>query len=279
MAREQWIIAPGQGRIIDVDDVHRLKVSLNRGHIDVIGHDEPGARIEIDGVTGKDLSVTLEDGQLTIDHPQLGWENFVSVFRGFRGTASASVSILVPHHVALTFGVVSAEGLVSGVYGTASVSTVSSAIVVDRCRGDLQVNAVSGELVVRAHEGRVTAHTVSGEVTVSGTIDQLTCDSVSGDMVADLQGSPAAVRANSVSGDVLVRVPADTPVNYRLNSVSGRVQLGENEFRGVKGGFSGSWPAATSGAARTLNLKVNTVSGRITALHGAGTSAPAEAVR
>lgn len=268
MAREEWIITPGQSRIIDLDGVERLKLGLIRGHVDVIGHDEPTARVEISEVTGKDLTVTFDAGRLTIDHPQISWDNFLGAFHGFRGKASAQVSVLVPREIALNFGVVSAEGFVSGLIGPASVSTVNGTVLVDDCRGDLQLNAVNGELIARAHRGGVVAHTVSGEITVSGAVTSLTMDSVSGDLFADLEGAPERLRANTVSGDVTLRLTSGVVLDYRINTVSGRVQLDESEFRGVKGGFSGTWPSSIPGAPRT-ELKVNTVSGNIVALHRA----------
>ena len=57
MAIEKWVITPGESRVIDLELVRKLKVSLIGGKVDVIAHDEPGARIEISGVTGKDLKV------------------------------------------------------------------------------------------------------------------------------------------------------------------------------------------------------------------------------
>lgn len=42
MTLEKWIIHPGETRVIDIEDVRRLKVGLIGGQIDVIAHDEPG---------------------------------------------------------------------------------------------------------------------------------------------------------------------------------------------------------------------------------------------
>lgn len=271
MAREEWFIQPGESRIIDIDDVRALKVALVGGHVDVVGHDEPGARVEVHGVTGKSLKVVVDNGRLSVDHPQISWENFIDVFRWFKGGTSADVSIAVPRSVRLNFGIVTAEGLVTGLENKASVSTVSGALVVDACSDELTVNAVSGEVTVSDHDGAVWLHTVSGDATVSGSIDELTTDSVSGDLYADLRDVAAKVRMNSVSGNLTVRIPA-TPVEYRVSTVTGRLRLGDQEFRGIKGGFTGRFGAAEGIA---IELRANTVSGDVSVLPARVPAAPA----
>lgn len=94
---EKWLIAPGEERVIDIESVTRLKVGLVGGQVDIIAHDEPGIRIEVHGVTTKDLRVEAHDGEVEIDHPQLGWDNFLEVFRNFgSGGPRAEVSVAVP---------------------------------------------------------------------------------------------------------------------------------------------------------------------------------------
>ncbi|MDF2920022.1 MAG: hypothetical protein K0S70_4240, partial [Microbacterium sp.] len=73
---EKWIVHPGETRVIDLEDVRELKIGLVGGQIDVIAHDDPSARIEVHGVTVKDLRIEMTDGRLEIDHPQLRWDNF-----------------------------------------------------------------------------------------------------------------------------------------------------------------------------------------------------------
>ena len=168
MAIEKWVIAPGESRVIDLELVRKLKVSLIGGKVDVIAHDEPGARVEISGVTGKDLMVAIDGDILEIDHPQLRWDNFIDVFKGFVGSAKAEVSILAPRHVALKLGVVSGDALVSGFTTDAKFSTVSGDLVLDNHEGDVELSSVSGEMSAGNHIGRITAHSVSGDVVATG---------------------------------------------------------------------------------------------------------------
>ena len=83
MTLEKWLIHPGETRVIDVDDVRTLKIGLVGGQVDVIAHDEPGVRIEVHGVTVKDLRIEATGDALEIDHPQLRWDNFLEAFRNF----------------------------------------------------------------------------------------------------------------------------------------------------------------------------------------------------
>ena len=262
MAQEKWLV--DGPKVIDVEAVRKLKVSLIGGQVNIVGHDEPGARVEVHSVRGKALRVSIDGDTLEVDHPQLGWDNWIEVFRSFTGKASADVSIMVPRDVALKFGVVSASALISGLTDDATISTVSGDIVVDNVYGDLQLNAVSGEIAVRGHYGNVNAKTVSGEVTASGEIMKFVCDGVSGNVFLDLTGTPDAVRVNTVSGDVTVRLESGTPAQYKISTVSGRLQLDDSEITGVRGTYTGKYGELDK---YWLDFRANTVSGNVSVLH------------
>ena len=262
MAQEKWLV-DGE-KVIDIDMIRKLKVGLIAGQVNIIGHDEPGARVEVHSVHGRELKITIDGDTLEIDHPQLRWDNFIDVFRSFNGSARADLSITVPRDVALKFGVVSASALISGLTEDASISTVSGDVVIDNIYGDLQLNGVSGEIAVRNHYGNIYAHTISGDVTVSGEIMKFTADTVSGDVFADITGMPDEVRVNTVSGSVTTRLAADVPAQYKINTVSGRLQLDQSEITGVRGGFTGKYGTLDK---HWLEFKANTVSGNISVLH------------
>ena len=269
MAQEKWLIQPGESRTIDVEVVRSLKAGLLGGQIDIIGHDEPGARVEVHSVQGRELKVVIDGERLEIDHPQLRWDNFIDVFRSMRSSAKADISVLVPRDVALKFGVVSASALISGLRSDARLSTVSGDIVADGLRGDLELNSVSGELSARDHHGRIVAHTVSGDVTVSGTITRFSADGVSADIMADILGTPDEIQINTVSGDTTIRIPEALGARYRVNTVSGKVQLDNvtvvgslgKGYVGTAGTLDGSW----------VEISVNSVSGDAAVLRSAAT--------
>ncbi len=262
MARQKWLV--DSAKVIDVHRVTQLKVGLVAGQVDIVGHDEPGARVEVHSVDGKPIKISIEGDTLEVDHPQLDWENFIDVFKYFRGHARADVSILVPRDVELKLGVVSASAVVSGLKRGGRISTVSGEAVIDGCAGKLELNAVSGELSARNHSGDITARTVGGDISATGEIGKFGGDTVSGNVMLDMAGVPDTVRVNTVSGNVTARLAESVPTEYRINTVSGRVQLGDAEIFGVRGGYT-----ATVGEldGNWLEFRANTVSGDISVLH------------
>ncbi|MDZ4045154.1 MAG: DUF4097 family beta strand repeat-containing protein [Rhodoglobus sp.] len=263
MAQEKWMI--DGPKTIDIEMIRKLKVGLIAGQVNVVGHNEPTTRVEVHSVVGRELKITVDGDTLEIDHPQLRWDNFVEVFSSWRGgTARADISIQVPRDVALKFGVISASGLITGLTEDASVSTVSGDLVIDNVYGDLQLNAVNGEIAVRSHYGSINAHTVSGDITASGEIMRFTADTVSGDVFLDITGVPDEIRVNTISGSVTTRLAADVAAQYRINTVSGRLQLDNSEIRGIRGAYTGKFGNLEK---RWLDFKANTVSGDISVLH------------
>ncbi|WP_350348737.1 DUF4097 family beta strand repeat-containing protein [Agromyces sp. G08B096] len=271
MSIEKWSIAPGESRIIDLELVRHLKISLIGGKVDVIAHDEPGARVEISGVTGKELAVTIDGDRLEIDHPQLRWDNFIEAFKGFAGSARAQVSILAPRQVALKLGIVSGDALVSGFDGDAKFSTVSGDLVVDNHSGDIELSSVSGEVSAGNHVGRVTAHTVTGDVIASGEIVVFAADTVSGDLIVDAHGTPSRVDTNTVSGKLTLRFDEGAGARYRVNTVSGTLFIDDSRFKGMLG--KGFERVTGELAGQWLDLAANSVSGDISIMHRAPANA------
>ncbi len=231
--------------MIDIERASKLKIGLVGGQVDVIAHDEPGIRIEVHNVTVKDLRIESDGTQIEIDHPQIGWDNFLEVFRNFgAGGPKAEISVAVPRDIALTLGVVSAGALVSGLTEDARLNTVSGDLIVDTHRGDLNINTVSGDVQVRGGlAGTAMANTVSGGVALTGEIRKATIDSVSGTMLIDATGAVNTVSLNSVSGDATVRLDEALAANYVARTLSGRIVIdgvprgssGPSNFTGSRG--------------------------------------------
>lgn len=262
---EKWLIAPGEERVIDIDSASRLKVGLVGGQVDVIAHDEPGIRIEVRGVTVKDLRVESDGTQVEIDHPQIGWDNFLDVFRNFgAGGPKAEVSIAVPRGIALTLGVVSAGALVSGIRNDAKLNTVSGDLIADGIAGDLTANSVSGDMQVRGLTGSINANSVSGDVAVTGSLRKATVDTVSGSILIDAVGDMNTINLNTVSGGTTVRLDETLPANYVLRSMTGRITVdgverssgGPSSYTGQAGELAGSF----------VDVRANSVSGGVTVL-------------
>ena len=265
---EKWLIAPGEERVIDIASATRLKVGLVGGQVDVVAHDEPGVRIEVNGVSVKDLRIESDGTQVEIDHPQISWDNFLDVFRNFgAGGPKAEISIAVPRSIALTLGVVSAGALISGIRNDAKLNTVSGDIIADSLTGDLTVNSVSGDVQVRGLTGSINANSVSGDVAITGTLRKATVDTVSGAILVDAIGDMNTINLNTVSGAATMRLDETLPANYVLRTMSGKILVdgversssGPSSYSGQQGELAGSF----------VDVRANTVSGAITVLRRA----------
>lgn len=268
MTLEKWLIHPGETRVIDIEAVRSLKVSMLGGQIDVIAHDEPGARIEVHSVTSKDLRIEVTGDALEIDHPQLRWDNFLTAFRGLGASgAKADISLLVPRHIAITLGIVSASALIAGFTTDAKLNTVSGDILVDGLTGDLDVNSVSGDVQVRDLHGAFNANSVSGDIAATGTLRRAAADTVSGNVLFDTVGPISQVNVNTVNGNATLRIPEGYPANSVVRSVSGKIVIdgtvhsgsGTTNYTGSSGTLAGQF----------VDIRVNTVSGDLTVLRQA----------
>jgi hypothetical protein len=274
MTLEKWIIHPGETRVIDIEDVRKLKVGLVGGQIDVIAHDEPGIRIEVHAVSIKDLRIEATGDVVEIDHAQLRWDNFLEVFRNFgAGGPKAEISVAVPRDIALNLGVVSASALVSGIRSDVRLNTVSGDIIADGVEGNASVNAVSGDVQIRELTGTLVANSVSGDVAATGAIRKATIDTVSGAMLVDSKGEANAVNLNTVSGSSTIRLDVGLPANYAIRSVGGRVQV-DGAVQSGRGGFANFMGSVGELSGSFVDVRANSVSGDITVLRRASVTAP-----
>ncbi|WP_206448333.1 DUF4097 family beta strand repeat-containing protein [Agrococcus sp. KRD186] len=262
---ERWTIGEGQSRVIDLDAVTALRVGIVGGSVDIVGHDEPTARVEVHRVEGRDLTVTLEQGRLSISHPKVSWDDVWESVKALVGVrARVELSIVVPRQVALSLGQVNASALVTGLRSRASLSTVSGAIQVESHEGDLDLNTVSGDVEVSGGTGRLSVHGVSASVTASGALEHIGIDTVSGEVLLDVHGSPRGITANSVSGDVTVRLDAGQGVRATTRTVSGRGSVAGVAMpkRGGRESVDG---------ANAFDFSASTVSGDVTIVQRDGT--------
>jgi DUF4097 and DUF4098 domain-containing protein YvlB len=264
MADQNWDVSSAQ--TIDVHSVTSLKLGMVRGRFDVVAHHEPVTRIEISEVQGDPVAVSLEDGRLEVRHQLHGPQGW---FKNLMGTVNhnsenyAVISIAVPATVEVEAGTVSGDGLVSGMAGRTRLNTVSGSVMADGTDGELHVNTVSGEVNARHHSGVLTAKTVSGEVTASGNFSHIRANTVSGGMSFDLLGYTQDFGANSVSGDLTIRIPHDVGVDIVAKSASGRVVIDHQQYH-VPGG---KVETIAGPDAKLMLVRTNSVSGTTSIFH------------
>ncbi len=265
----QWRIETPQS--LDLEGVRRLEVRMVAGNVDVVGRTEDAAsgaaQVEVSQLDGP-LTVSLENGTLTIVHERLTWGGLLDWVGNRR--ASATVSVSVPADCPVELGVVSADAVVSGIEADrTAVKSVSGDVTLDGVRSDISAQTVSGDLESRQLAGTLRFTTVSGDLTVvRGESDHVKAESVSGDLVLDLDLLRGGrIDASSVSGDLTVRMPDDVGLQVDVKTMSGSLH---SSFLGMtttkKPGKASLVGQVGDGGGR---LSAKTVSGDVTLLRRA----------
>lgn len=264
MEQNSWTVTGPQ--TIDVDGVRSLKLGIVRGRFDIVTHDEDVARIEVSELNGDPLAVSLTDGRLEVRHQLHGPQGW---FKNLMGTVhnnssnSVFVSIALPTGVDVEAGTVSGDGMVSGLSGHTRLNTVSGSVLADSTAGELGVSTVSGEVIARNHHGVLTAKSVSGEVTASGDFSNIRANTVSGDLSFDLHGFTRDFGANSVSGDVTIRLPHDIGVDIIAKTASGAVVIDDQKYAQP----GGTVQTIAGPDAKLMLVRTNSVSGKTSIFH------------
>ncbi|MFC8593480.1 DUF4097 domain-containing protein [Streptomyces atroolivaceus] len=266
MPESTWTVAEPQKLSFDAP-VTALNVRTVDGVINVVGTDEPTARLEVSAIDGPPLIVTLEDGTLTVTYEDLPWQGLLTWLDRRSPRRSAAVSIAVPAGAAVEVGVIGAEAVVSGIRGRTELRGISGDSTLVGLSGAVRAETVSGSLEAQTVTGDLRFQSVSGDLTVvEGAGSSVRAESVTGHMVLDLGTSPKPtdIRLTSVSGEIAIRLPHPADAKVEANTASGTVS---NAFEDLRVG--GQWGAkkitGTLGAG-TGKLKATTVSGSIALL-------------
>ena len=253
---------------LDLDGVRRLEVRMVAGSVDVVGRTgdagDGSARVEVAEVDGP-LTVSLENGTLTITHERLTWGGLLDWVGGRQ--ARAVVSVSVPAGCPVELGVVSADAVVSGISAErTAVKSVSGDVTLDGVRSDISAQTVSGSLETRRLVGALRFTTVSGDLTVaSGASETVRAETVSGHLTLDLDPVDGGrIDLSSVSGDITLRLPESVGLRVDVKTLSGSL---DSAFDGVrterKPGRTTLHGRVGSGDGR---LSAKTVSGDVTLL-------------
>ena len=265
MPASEWTIeAPTS---LDFDDVTELRVRLIAGSVAVLATTGTPS-LEVSSLQGDPLTVTYEDGVLTVAHENLNWEGLLKWLRPQRHAATVTVS--VPRKCRAQVGVVSATAVMSGISARASVKSVSGEITLDGVTGDVDANTVSAAVEAQGINGKLNFNTVSGDLTLAdGWLERLDVNGVSGDVTADLDLDPlGGMQVTTVSGEVMVRLPAEADARVNLHSVSGEVRSEFAELR--RSSAPASRSVSGSLGAGSGQVSVTTMSGRVMLLRRAG---------
>ncbi|MGK5529021.1 DUF4097 family beta strand repeat-containing protein [Streptomyces sp. URMC 129] len=265
--KSEWSV--GEPRTLTFDDrrVEELSVRVAGGTVNVVGTDDPVARVEIAEVTGPPLVVRAEGGRLTVAYDDLPWQGFLTWLDRKGRRRSAVVSVSVPATTRLTVGVVGASAVVSGIAGPTEVRGVSGHTTLVGLGGPVRAETVSGDVDAQALGGALRFASVSGDLTVVDAQGHvLSGESVSGDMLVDLAPSslPPDIRLSTVSGELALRLPEPFDARVSATTAAGAVSSAFPALP-VTGGWGARQAGGTLGSGAGM-VRCSTVSGPIALL-------------
>ncbi|MGW0753938.1 DUF4097 family beta strand repeat-containing protein [Streptomyces sp. NPDC002587] len=284
-SQSTWHLA-GPQKLAFEQPVTELRVRLVSGTVNVVAAEEGSARLEVTEVEGPPLYVVQDGGTLTVSYEDLPWNGSrgfkewweTKPWKAWAGSASgrkvwersAAVTLTVPAATRVQLAAVDATAFVSGISGGTDVNGVSGDATLVGLSGPVKAHTVSGSVEAQSVTGDLGFHSVSGGLTVvDGAGVSVRADSVSGDMLIDLDLDPSAPRPvdialKSVSGQVAIRLPHPADARVEANTATGGVSNAFEDLR-VSGQLGSKRITGTLGSG-TGTLRATTVSGAIALL-------------
>lgn len=219
--------------------VKALDVSWVDGRVTIAYHD--GDEVVLSETSARKLTEKtelhwlLEGGTLHIRYAESGLRLSTNL--------NKELIVLLPEGMALT---------------DVKLSAVSAKVEVEALSADeLRLETVSGNAQLNiASAKKLTTDSVSGRVNVTaGRLEEVNANAISGDLHLEFARTPEKISADSVSGDVVIRLPGSAGFTADIDTVSGRV--------------SGSLPMEKQGKTRyvcgngSCDIRVDTVSGSV----------------
>jgi hypothetical protein len=248
---------------LDFDEVTAVNVHLAAGTVAVLATDDRPS-VVVTELGGRPLRVSNDGGNLTVGYESSALNGLLGLLKP--GHDTVAVTITVPADCPARLGVLSASAILSGLRAGASVKGMSGDITLDRVAGDVTAETMSGEVAACDIDGTIRFKSMSGGLTLAGgTLDRLEVNSMSGQLTADVTLAPAgSVHVSTVSGDVTLRLPADSDAKVRLQSASGAIRSEFDSLRTVKA--PAAHAASGNVGAGTGRVSVTTMSGSVTLL-------------
>lgn len=227
MAR--WSI--DQPTVRTLDGIVSLHVRIVGGHINILPTDDP-VTLEVTDVVGEPVLASQEAGILTITYEDLTREGALERLRpsrlsGYRRVSkrSATINLRIPRDCPVDIVTASASVVAAGLSARTTLRSASGDLTLDDVGGEIEVSTFSGSLDVRDVSGSLHFTSASGGLAVAGgQLADLSGKTGGGQLLADVDVSSAGrVRLATVSGEVALRVPAETAASVELRSATGKL--------------------------------------------------------
>jgi DUF4097 and DUF4098 domain-containing protein YvlB len=245
-------------------------LGLLTGEITVRGWSRPEARIHAHS----------ESGPITFDHTP----SHLSL-DSHHSSDECEFDVTVPYGTRVLMRSNSGDIHYLSVQGETEARTVSGGVDISDTKGSTTVETVSGDLRARHVEGALRVNTISGGIEAAMVTGDAELSSVSGD-ISLLDATSRTVRMESVSGtetysgnidpagrydfrshsgDITLRIPAETNASLSLGTFSGDIdtdfKLSLHASPGADGHRSGSHIDTTIGNGGGAHISIETFSG------------------
>lgn len=265
-----------------IDETHplnadaRLSVANVKGRISVTTWDRSEVRVEGylgDGTEGLEVKGGPGNLSIAVKYPEDGGSWFGGWGRNSSGDSELRVT--APAGITLDVEAVAADVEVTGVRGAElNIDNVSGDVTVDSAARDVEVNTVSGSQKLMLHANDVSAESVSGDVEIRGELGgRIDIEAVSGSLSVDSTSAAKSLTAGVVSGDVTLRTGLQPGGRLRAESLSGDLEvilpastsasLSASSFTGTIKSFSGKVDTEEHGPGSSLETKLGAGDGSI----------------
>src|SRR6267378_1669931 len=227
----------------------RLELTNASGDVDITGSSDGKVRVHgdvrISGMGFGDPQLRLDE---TLANPPIEQKSdTIRIGKEMSGLRHLSIAytIQVPHDTEVSVTVASGAQAVRGVRGPVKMRAASGSIRVEKIdrdaqlttasgsgsvnvtntKGDVRVNAIAGTIQVLRPGARVETDTASGAIDIQGASNDVKAHAASGRV--SVQGNPAANsywELKTVSGSVLLKVPASANFHLSAQAVSGEIR-------------------------------------------------------
>ena len=203
-----------------LDAKGRVEIDNLKGRVEVRGWDRP--EVKITGSLGNGVEKFIVEGDGKLLRIKAKYPS-----RSGR-TESTTLILQVPLRADLEIDTVSADIDVHGMASReTSMASVSGDITANGAPGRAKVESVSGDITLTFNSGNVDVSTVSGDVVLNGRLKgKVSLETVAGDVRLDSKGEKlSSFRAGTVSGDIQARIALAGDGFVNMESVSGDLLL------------------------------------------------------
>ena len=243
----------------EVGERAHLDVSIAAGQLEVIATARNEIHVAVDGSNADELEITQIGDTVSIRESP----------RWLSRNRSIRLLVEVPTRTPLTIKSSSMDVVVRGSVGEVRGRSASGDVQIEEA-DRVEVYTASGEVRVRTVNGDAEFNTASGDVSLTTVTGRLTAQLASGDIVADVVGGGLAIGTSSgdvrigrcdgsdlnvktVSGDIVLGLPAGIRVEPDISTMSGKVSLPS----------AASKPSDSTAERRSVRLRLRAVSGDV----------------